>query len=486
MPIVQADRLTRIGAALLRAAGASEEEADAVAVGCVNANLAGHDSHGIIAIPTYIDRIKAGHIVPGAKWTIVQESPTTTVIDGHWGFGFHVNAKAMALTIEKAKTANVAACTVFRQSHVGRLAAYPLMAMREGMIGLATADSGRSPKHRRAVRRPRGAARHQPDLDRGAVRSRRAVLSGHGDLGGRGRQDRARRSRAAKQIPTGWIIDSEGRHTTDPTQYRKGGALLPLGGTEGYKGSGLAAMVEMLCGLLTGLGFGVEPTGRHNDGCFMAVFKVAAFRPLKDFKKEVAEFARYLKSTPPSEGSPGVFYPGEVEHIREQERRRDGIEIEDATWDKLRALAGEYKLAAELDLDVKPRSGATQGEQHDTANGDGRLPAGAELHQPAELLAASGIARRFDVGRLLPGDRPHPRSRQIPHGVLRRPPGDAGPLRQRPRPHRRIRHPLREDGPDRGADHDGHGHRRSSASPRPARPPISSRSTSRAASPPST
>ena len=104
-------------------------------------------SHGMIAIPTYIDRIKVGHIVPGAPWTIVQESPTTTVIDGHWGFGFHVNAKAMALTIEKAKTANVAACTVFRQSHVGRLAAYPLMAMREGMIGIATADSGRSPKH---------------------------------------------------------------------------------------------------------------------------------------------------------------------------------------------------------------------------------------------------------------------------------------------------------------------------------------------------
>ena len=109
-------------------------------------------------------------------------------------------------------------------------------------------------------------------------------------------------------------------------------------------------MVEVLCGLLTGLGFGVEPTGRHNDGCFMAVFNVAAFRPLKDFKKEVAEFARYLKSTPPSEGSTGVFYPGEVEYIREQKRKAEGIEIEDATWDKLRALAGEYKLAAELDL----------------------------------------------------------------------------------------------------------------------------------------
>ena len=349
MPIVHAARLTAIGAALLRAAGATDEEANAVAVGCVSANLAGHDSHGIIAIPTYIDRIKAGHIVPGAKWTIEQESPTTTVIDGHWGFGFHVNAKAMALTIEKAKTANVAACTVFRQSHVGRLAAYPLMAMQEGMIGIATADSGRSPK----IVAPYGGREARLGTNPISI----AVPS---DLDAPFYLDMATSAVAAgkialavsrnEEIPTGWIVDAEGRHTTDPGEYKKGGALLPLGGSEGYKGSGLAAMVEVLCGLLTGLGFGVEPTGRHNDGCFMAVFNVAAFRPLKEFRKEVAEFARYLKQTPHSEGSTGVFYPGEVEYIREQQRRISGIEIEDATWEKLRALAGEYKLAAELDL----------------------------------------------------------------------------------------------------------------------------------------
>ena len=349
MPLVKADRLARIGAALLQAAGASAEEAEAVATGCVDANLAGHDSHGIIAVPTYIDRIKAGHIVPGAPWTIVQESPTTTVIDGNWGFGFHVNAKAMALTIEKAKTANVAACTVFRQSHVGRLAAYPLMAAKAGMIGLATADSGRSPKHVA----PFGGREARLGTNPIAI----AVPS---DLAAPFYLDMATSAVAAgkvalavargEQIPQGWIIDAEGRHTTDPKDYRKGGALLPLGGTEGYKGSGLAAMVEVLCGLLTGLGFGVEPTGRHNDGCFMAVFNVAAFRPLDQFKKEVADFARYLKSTPPSEGSHGVFYPGEIEFLREQERQKNGIEVEDATWDKLRALARDYRLSAELDL----------------------------------------------------------------------------------------------------------------------------------------
>jgi uncharacterized oxidoreductase len=153
-----------------------------------------------------------------------------------------------------------------------------------------------------------------------------------------------------EQIPTGWIVDDQGKQTTDPTRLRRGGALLPLGGSEGYKGSGLAAMVEVLCGLLTGLGFGVDPTGRHNDGCFMAVFNVDAFRPLKDFKKEVAEFAAYLKATPPSHGSRGVLYPGEVEYLCEQQRRKSGIDVEEATWEKLRALAQSFGLAAELEL----------------------------------------------------------------------------------------------------------------------------------------
>jgi uncharacterized oxidoreductase len=80
----------------------------------------------------------------------------------------------------------------------------------------------------------------------------------------------------------------------------------------------------------------------------MAVFKVDAFRPLAEFKKEVGEFARYLKATPPAEGSQGVLYPGEIEHRREQDRRQNGIEVEDATWYKLRDLAEQYQLTDQL------------------------------------------------------------------------------------------------------------------------------------------
>jgi uncharacterized oxidoreductase len=223
------------------------------------------------------------------------------------------------------------------------------MAMREGMIGLATADSGRSPK---AVA-PFGGREARLGTNPISI----AVPS---DLEAPFYLDMATSAVAAgkvnlaaargQQIPHGWLVDTDGKPCTDPTRLRKGAALLPLGGTEGYKGSGLAAIVEVLCGLLTGLGFGVEPSGRHNDGCFMAVFNIAAFRPLALFKKEVAEFARYLKATPPSEGSPGVFYPGELEYLREQQRRTSGIDVEDATWDKLRKLAAEFGLSSELGL----------------------------------------------------------------------------------------------------------------------------------------
>jgi uncharacterized oxidoreductase len=106
----------------------------------------------------------------------------------------------------------------------------------------------------------------------------------------------------------------------------------------------------VLCGLLTGLGFGVEPTGRHNDGCFIAVFNVSAFRDLDTFKQEVTEFAHYLKATPPAAGFTEVLYPGEIEFNREQDRRKNGIPVEDATWKKLQDLAQGYGLSAKLGL----------------------------------------------------------------------------------------------------------------------------------------
>ena len=350
MPTVQADRLTHIAAELLKGSGASKEESEIISRHSIGANLAGHDSHGIIQIPTYIDRVKRGHIVPGAQFEIIKDTPTTTVVDGHWGFGYVVSERLMKMTIDKAKRSGVAAATVFRQSHVGRVADYPIMAAENGLIGLMTADSGRSSKS--VV--PFGG--REPRLGTNPI-----CIAMPSNLEGTMFIDMATSAVAAGKlgvavargydVPEGWILDKDGNPSTDPNDLRRGGAVLPLGGPEGHKGYGLSVMVEILSGILTGLGFGHDPSGRHNDGCFMAAFDVGAFRDAEEFKAEVTEFAQYLKSSPPAAGFDEVFYPGELEHKREQQLLAEGIFVEDATWNSLKQLADEFGLSHSLQLE---------------------------------------------------------------------------------------------------------------------------------------
>ena len=349
MPTASAEHLREIGVGLLRAAGASEEEAATVARHTVGANLAGHDSHGIMLIPTYIDRIRRGHIVPGAPFEVARGTAVTTVVDGHWGFGYVVSERAMRMTVEKALQHGVAAATVSRQSHVGRVADYPLMAAEAGLIGIMTADSGRSAKQ--VV--PFGGSETR-------LGTNPICIAMPSNLDGPLYVDMATSAVSAgkvnvalarnQRIPEGWVVDSEGAPTTDPSVLGQGGALLPLGGMEGYKGYGLSVMIEVLSGVLPGLGFGHDPSGRHNDGCFMAAFNVEAFLPLDEFKQQVADFAAYLKSAALAPGFSEIYYPGEIEHLNTQRLAKDGVTVEDSTWARLVALAVEYGIAAELRL----------------------------------------------------------------------------------------------------------------------------------------
>jgi len=347
MPSIMPDELEKIATALLVEAGASEEESKVISRLSIGANLAGHDSHGIIQIPTYIDRVNRGHIVPGAEYEIVKDTPTTTVVDGHWGFGYSVTERLMRETIEKARTQNIAAATVYRQSHIGRLAAYPLMAAEADMIGMITADSGRSAKavvpfggrEKRLGTNPISIAMPS-NLDGPFFldMATSAVAAGKINLA------QAR----GGAIPSGWVVKADGEHTTDPNELKNGGAILPLGGDQGHKGYGLSSIVEIFSGILTGLGFGHDPSGRHNDGCFISVFNVSAFRDLQDFKDEVTEFAAYLKSSETAPGFDEVLYPGEIEYRNETRQRKEGIFVEDSTWGELQSLAEGYNIASEL------------------------------------------------------------------------------------------------------------------------------------------
>ena len=340
MTRIAASDLEVLARDLMQAAGALESEAEVIARHLIGANLAGHDSHGVINIAMYIDQMKKGHIVPDAEFEVIEESATTTVIDGHWGFGFSVSERAMEMALDKARIHRLAATTVRRQGHIGRVADYPLMAAEAGMIGLMTADSGRTAKSVAPFggRTPRLGTNPiciaMPSnlegpffLDISTAAAAGGKLSVAASRGG--------------TVPEGWVIDAAGNPSISPLAVKQGGALLPLGGSEGHKGYGLAAMVEILSGILTGLGFGVDPSGRHNDGVFMAVFDVSAFRPLDDFKTEVTEFAEYLRATPTAAGVEQVYYPGEIEYVRSKNNLVEGIEIASATYDELRDLADE-------------------------------------------------------------------------------------------------------------------------------------------------
>jgi LDH2 family malate/lactate/ureidoglycolate dehydrogenase len=340
MPRLTDQHLRDLLTDIYRAKGASVDEAEIVARHQVEANLVGHDSHGVMRTPAYVAAIDKGHIKPGAPFVRESETPTSTVIDGNWGFGFVVTETAMKLTIEKAQSQGVAMATVRQQSHVGRLGGYAAMAAEKGMIAMMMADSGLGPKsvapyggrESRLGTNPicfaapnAGGAPVLLDMATSAV----AV----------GKLHVARAK--GQSIPEGWILDKDGRSTTDPEDYYAGGTVLPLGGDQGHKGYGLSFVVEMFCGLLTGLGYGLDPLGRHNDGIFLAVFDVSRLHPLNAFTSSVQDFIEYLKETPRAEGFDEILYPGELEDRIRHERLRDGIDIDDATWGALEALKNE-------------------------------------------------------------------------------------------------------------------------------------------------
>lgn len=345
------DQLRAAMKALYVAKGVSHKDAATIAKHQVAANLVGHDSHGVIMAPRYVAQIDAGELIVDAKLEIEQETETTAVLNGNWGFGFVMTEQAMDLAIAKARRTGTSGVTIRYQGHVGRLGAYAEQAAKEGMIALITADSGRGPK---AVAPFGGRTRRlgtnpicfavPSDLDGTVVLDMATSAVAVGKLS-------VARSRH-EQIPLGWIVNADGHPSTDPEEYYQGGAILPLGGDQAHKGFGLSFIVEVLCGLLTGLGYGVAKDGRHNDGNFIGLFDVSRFRQYDAFLRDVHEFVDYIKASPPAAGFTEVLYPGELEYRTFQRRSAEGIDIEDSTWAKLSELLNGLDVAVPETVDV--------------------------------------------------------------------------------------------------------------------------------------
>lgn len=191
------------------------------------------------------------------------------MVNANWGFGSVQTERALGPVIDKAKNTGTTAVTIRIQGHVGTLSGYTSQAADVDLIAIMFSDSGRGPK----LTAPFGGntallGTNPICIAVASARHGAVVLDIATSAAALGEVQLARQRGDA--ILLGWVIDSEGRPTTDPNDCWKGtgGALLPLGGDQGHKGYGLAFMVEVSCGLLTGLGYGLAADGKHNDGNF--------------------------------------------------------------------------------------------------------------------------------------------------------------------------------------------------------------------------
>jgi hydroxycarboxylate dehydrogenase B len=326
--------------------GATTEEADRVATHLVSSNLAGHDSHGVIHLPGYIDQVKAGEIQLGTKISIVRETPTIAVVDGNWGFGQVVAKKAMELAIDKASKSSISCVSVRRCNHIGRVGEYSTLAAKENMVGIVSVnDQGAGLAmapfggiEKRLSPNPISIAFPSGDGDRPILLDMSSTTVAQGKLS-------IARNRGTS-VPEGWAIDAQGRPVTDPNNYfgPPEGALVPLGGAlAGHKGFGLGFVLDILDGVLGGAGVSRGGANRLGNGIFISVIKISDFLPLEEFNEQVQLLTRWVKSSKLSPGFSEIIVPGEFEYRTEKKRRAKGIPVEEETWKKLQETAANAK-----------------------------------------------------------------------------------------------------------------------------------------------
>jgi len=342
MPIVSADRLRTLGADIFKAAGAPVGEAQVVANLLVEANLTGHDSHGVIRMPNYVKGIKMGAVKPGAKIAVVRETPSTALIDGGWGFGQVVCIKAMEIAIGKAEKCSVSVVSVKHCHHVGRLNTYSEMALKKDMIGVTMVNSSSDVAPYGGMTRQLGTNPMCFAVPSGKeapfVLDMATAVWAHGKI--------MVRAARGEKLPEGVLLDLEGTPTTGAAWFEKGGAILPIGGLVGYKGYGLSLLVELLTGALSGAGCSSSEEYRSRpfyggNGVYMMVINIGSFTDINAFKERADNLFRAVKYSPLAKGSEEILIPGEVERRRREKNLREGIYIEESTWNQLQDVAKE-------------------------------------------------------------------------------------------------------------------------------------------------
>jgi uncharacterized oxidoreductase len=339
------DVLREFAAALFHNGGVRDADARIVAGHLVEANLAGHDSHGVTRIAQYLAAIRSGEVSVSSTPRIIQRFAAGAVIDGERGFGQVIANKAVETATDLARTSGVAGVSVRNCYHTGRIGSYTEQMAERGMIGIAMVNAGGGGQSvapfgglsRRLATNPISIAAPTGG-EFPLVLDIATSVAPEGKL------------RTYKQrqhpIPPGWIVDSLGKPSTDAADFydSPGGALLPLGGAAGYKGFGLAMMIDVLAGALSGAGCCREGAAQARDGMLLLAIDVERFGPREAFLDRVGELIDYVKSSRAAPGIEEILVPGEPEFRQRQRRLAEGVLLDGPTWHRLVELATELHV----------------------------------------------------------------------------------------------------------------------------------------------
>ncbi len=328
---------------IFEATGAPVQEAATVAEHLVTANLMGYDTHGVIRIPQYVGDVKGGAIIPGAPVRVEKETETTALVDGGWNFGQVAGLRAIEIGMAKAAHGGIAMVVTHRSNHAGRLGAYTQKAAEAGFLSLAFCNS---PVGGHFVL-PWGGAKA-----RLATNPISFAIPGGGGFPVLADFATAETTEGAlrlyrnlnKPLPAGWIVDAQGQPSTNAADFYgpPKGAILPFGGARGYRGFALSLLVEIMGGLLGGSPMVKDQAG---NGLAFIVIDPAAFLAPEHFDAMMQELRGYVKSSPAAPGSSEVLLPGEPEARRIDERRKNGIPLDDTTWEQIRHAAATVGIA---------------------------------------------------------------------------------------------------------------------------------------------
>jgi len=333
-------------------AGVPSAEA-ALAADVLNAaDRRGIDSHGVARLETYFDLISSGRINPRPNVHVVRETSSTATVDGDDGLGLVVGSAANRMAFEKADRAGSGWVAVRNTNHFGIAGYYVLEALKRDLIGMAMTNSTKIVTPLWGRERMLGTnpiATAFPGLQEPPI-----VIDMATSTVPLGAIEIALRKGHA--IPSGWAVDEEGEETTDPGEVVRSGALLPLGSTReqgGHKGYCLASMVDILCGVLGGAGWGPftapfalglpMPERRVGKGIghFFGALNIEGFIELEAFKRQIDDWIRTFRQTAPAPGTDGPLIPGDPERRAEAARATEGVPVLMPVVESLRRISSE-------------------------------------------------------------------------------------------------------------------------------------------------